>query len=115
MVEEDSKSIEIVNELVENIPNTSNAKPRQFGYNYDSWIDFWEGKSGQTANKCSCDECGEKINLDGAHVSRVNDSLFLYKQYIIPLCSVHNNPNNKTPFKVSGTLVRIKQQKKWIN
>lgn len=54
---------------VKNLNNTSGKQP----LGYDTWLDFWEGKTGKTANHCGATDCDVKgrDNLVGAHVKKV--------------------------------------------
>jgi len=50
-------------------------------------------------NHCGCSRlaCGEMDNIEGAHVFIVGETS---KEYIVPLCSACNNPNNTVEFDV---------------
>ena len=41
---------------VKNLNNTSGKQP----LGYDTWLDFWEGKTGKTANHCGATDCDVK-------------------------------------------------------
>lgn len=72
---------------------------------YDSWLDYWEEKSGKTAWKCSATDCNMigRWNLVGAHVQKVYGT---YKSwYIIPLCGDCNNRTDE--FYVDETLIPV--------
>ncbi|OUO56765.1 hypothetical protein B5F78_08845 [Bacteroides sp. An279] len=53
---------------------------------YDTWLEYWEKKSGKTAWRCSATDCHKigRTNLVGAHVKKVygGDN----HSYIVPLC-----------------------------
>lgn len=67
----------------------------------ESWLDYWEGKKGKTAQRCyAYDEdsardkgyvyrCQETANLLGGHVKKVDcdDN----RWYILPICTHHNH------------------------
>ena len=72
---------------------------------YDSWLDYWEDKSGKTAKRCSATDCHllGRSNLVGAHVQKVNS--YDNNWYIVPLCRGCNNRTDE--FYVEETLVPI--------
>lgn len=72
---------------------------------YDSWLDYWEDKSGKTAKRCSATDCHllGRSNLIGAHVQKVNS--YDNKWYIVPLCRGCNNRTDE--FYVEETLVPV--------
>lgn len=39
---------------------------------YNTWLDYWEAKSGKTASRCSATDCHQsgRWNLVGAHVQK---------------------------------------------
>ncbi len=84
---------------VKNLKGTDDRKP--LGYN--SWLDFWETKTGEKANECKSLSCNVRHDLVGAHVIKAdsNDG----KWYIIPLCQTCNKRDDE--FWVSGTLVPV--------
>lgn len=72
---------------------------------YDSWLDYWEDKSGKTAKRCSATDCHllGRSNLVGAHVQKVNS--YDNNWYIVPLC--HGCNNRTDEFYVDETLVPV--------
>jgi hypothetical protein len=68
---------------------------------YSSWIDFWEKKTGRSANTCHCTTCWLKAT-DGAHVNVVG---YGNSWYIVPLCHAHNLSGDS--FWVEGPLVPV--------
>lgn len=84
---------------VKNLHNTGDRKP--FGYN--SWLEYWEAKSGEEATECKSITCSTKTDLVGAHVIKAGS--LDGKWYIIPLCKACNKRNDE--FYVSGTLVAV--------
>ncbi len=84
---------------VKNLRGTGDRKP--VGYN--SWLEFWEARSGEKATMCKSISCSSKTDLVGAHVKKVdsNDG----KWYIVPLCKGCNARDDE--FYVSGTLVAV--------
>ena len=84
---------------VHNIKGTKDRKP----YGYDSWLDFWKAKSGQTASLCQNTKCTKKCEV-GAHVQK--DGANEKHWYITPLCKGCNSLT--TPFTVpDSSLVRV--------
>lgn len=84
---------------VKNLHNTGDRKP--VGYN--SWLEYWEAKSGEKATECNSVTCSAKTDLVGAHVIKAGS--LDGKWYIIPLCKACNKRNDE--FYVSGTLVAV--------
>ena len=72
---------------------------------YDSWLDYWEDKSGKTAWRCSATDCHiiGRWNLVGAHVQKVYGTDKSW--YIIPLCGDCNNRTDE--FYVDETLIPV--------
>lgn len=76
-----------------NAINTSGLQPQP---PYKSWIDYWEGRSGNKLDRtgtyrCPA-ECGRACSVtdfDGCHVQKVSDTS--QKMYIVPLCSACNH------------------------
>ncbi|GHT52116.1 hypothetical protein AGMMS49982_11540 [Bacteroidia bacterium] len=85
--------------IVKNLPGTANEHPR----GYDSWIAYWEDKTGLKATVCYCIGCN-KPAVVGAHVQKVYGSDT--NTYIIPLCHECNMKTDQ--FKTSDSeLVRV--------
>ena len=72
---------------------------------YNTWLDYWEAKSGKTACVCSTTSCYQfgRSNLVGAHVQKVNSTD--NKWYIVPLCRGCNNRTGE--FYVDEILVPV--------
>ena len=83
-----------MNVLVKNALNTADLQPP---YPYDTWIEYWEYKSGNRLNPFNLYECPAvgckktcyRADLDGCHVQKVFDKT--NTMYIIPLCSGCNH------------------------
>lgn len=88
--------------LVKNLHGTSGRSPQ----NGNSWLEFWEMKTGLRANHCHYVGCGTtgRHNLVGAHVKKVgvNDDSW----YIVPLCQGCNHTDDN--FWVEGPLVPVR-------
>jgi hypothetical protein len=69
---------------------------------YSSWLEYWEDKTGQTANYCSADNCCG-TDLVGAHVQKAYSDDKSW--YIVPLCSSCNQRTDI--FNVSATLIPV--------
>ena len=89
---------------VKNLNNTSDKQPK----GYDTWLEFWEGKTGKTADHCGASDCTVKgrNNLVGAHVKKVGvgDD----RHYITPLCKGRNNRTGE--FYVDTELVHAESR-----
>ena len=72
---------------------------------YDSWLDYWEVKSGNTASRCSATDCklSGRSNLVGAHVQKAYSSDKSW--YITPLCKACNQRTDE--FDVFWDLVPV--------
>ena len=84
---------------VKNLIGTGDNPPRDT----DSWLAYWEQKTGLTARYChavDCDVTG-RSNLVGAHVKRCDISDRTW--YIVPLCRGCNQRTDE--FMVEGPLV----------
>jgi hypothetical protein len=89
---------------VKNLNGTSDKQPK----GYDTWLEFWEGKTGKTADHCGATDCNVKgrSNLVGAHVKKVgagDDS-----HYITPLCKGCNQRTDE--FYVDTELVHAESR-----
>jgi len=73
-------------------------------YGYNSWLDYWERKSGQKATICHRSLCYDFRNLTGVHVIKV-DKTHDDNFYIVPLCENHNKCFEE--FNVEGPLTRV--------
>lgn len=84
---------------VKNLNNTSDKEPKGYG----TWLEFWEGKTGKTADHCGAIDCNvnDRSKLVGAHVKKVgaNDD----SHYITPLCDGCNKRTDE--FYVDTALV----------
>jgi len=78
---------------VKNIKGSSNRN-RPSGY--DSWLDFYNRKKGET-NLCANLDCSNNAEV-GGHVRLVDNEN--QKDHIVPLCSSCNNVNNEDEFEV---------------
>lgn len=72
---------------------------------YNTWLDYWEAKSGKTASRCSATDCHKigRWNLVGAHVKKATG--FDNSWYIVPLCRSCNTRTDE--FYVDETLVPV--------
>lgn len=97
------------NYKVKNLNGTSdNTAPS----GYSSWKDYWERKSGQTANICHRLYCSSTYYIVGAHVQLVDGG---NEWYIVPLCNAHNQSTD-VEFYVTAPLVPVNTEKysiKW--
>ena len=84
---------------VKNI-NGSSRFPAPSGY--DSWLDYWERKSGERATYCGASGCW-RTDLVGAHVQKVGG--YDNRWYITPLCKSCNQRSDE--FEVYTTLVPV--------
>lgn len=64
---------------------------------YDSWLDYWEKKMGQTAIQCAKVGCKTSNDLEGGHVYKEGDGVNIY---LIPICYDHNHYSNVDYFNV---------------
>lgn len=78
----------------------SSRFPSPSGYN--SWLDYWEQKTGKKAYFCAATDCWAQ-DLVGAHVQKVNSAD--RRWYIVPLCRGCNNRTDE--FYVNETLVPV--------
>lgn len=87
------------------IKNVSGSSRFDSPAGYDSWLDYWEDKSGKTAGRCSAIDCHMKgrSNLVGAHVQKVYGTDKSW--YIVPLCSGCNSRSDE--FYVDEVLVPV--------
>jgi len=70
---------------VHNLRGTSSSdKPD----GYDSWLDYWEKKTGRKNPQCAYHRNGESADV-GAHVQK--DSMSDRRWYIVPVCYWVNN------------------------
>jgi hypothetical protein len=86
---------------VKNLNGTAGRVP----FGYESWLDYWETKSGQRATKCmrvGCNVTG-RVNLVGAHIKKVDSSDNSW--YIVPLCQADNKRTDE--FYVYEPLVPV--------
>lgn len=72
---------------------------------YNTWLDYWEAKSGKNASRCSATDCHQsgRWNLVGAHVQKVYS--YDNSWYIVPLCRGCNTRTDE--FYVDETLVPV--------
>lgn len=72
---------------------------------YNSWLEYWEAKTGRRATRCSATDCHAygRYQLVGAHVKKVygGDN----HSYIVPLCRSCNARTDE--FYVDETLVPL--------
>ncbi len=54
---------------------------------YRTWLEYWEKKKGQKAKGCMAYGCNGPADV-GGHVIRSGRG---GKEYILPICRVHNN------------------------
>jgi hypothetical protein len=87
---------------VKNVTGSSDDVPPK---GYDSWIDYWEKRTYTKAVICHRDGCLETNELNGAHVTILDESPD--KIYIVPLCNTHNNSNVVESFEVKEILVPV--------
>lgn len=80
--------------LVKNVSGTADLQPP---YPYDTWLEYWEGKTGNRLNpftqyNCPAGDCKNvcyRADLDGCHVQKVIDNTNTVS--IVPLCSGCNH------------------------
>lgn len=77
---------------VKNKKGTSGNKPPA---GYTSWLDFWEKKKGKSATQCEAMLCKGSADV-GGHVIKSGKG---GKEYILPLCSSHNNKSEDVVFQ----------------
>ena len=72
--------------MITKVKNASGTSRYDAPEGYDSWLEYWERKSGKTAWRCSATDCHKlgRANLVGAHVKKVGGSD--NHSYIVPLC-----------------------------
>lgn len=89
---------------VKNLNNTSDKEPK----GYDTWLEFWEGKTGKKADHCGATDCDVKgrTNLVGAHVKKVDAGDD--RHYITPLCKGCNKRTDE--FYVDTELVHAESR-----
>lgn len=87
---------------VQNV-NGSSRFENPVGYN--TWLEYWETKTGKSAWRCSAIDCHKfgRVNLVGAHVKKVGS--YDNSWYIVPLCRGCNNRVDE--FYVDETLVPV--------
>ena len=87
--------------IVKNLKGTSDNIPQ----NADSWLDYWEQRTGLIAHCCHSVDCpiAGRNNLVGAHVQLC--APFNWNWYIVPLCHGCNHRNDD--FTVEGPLVPV--------
>lgn len=72
---------------------------------YSSWLDFWEKKKGKKATNCEAMLCSKSADL-GGHVIKAGEG---GKEYILPICSTHNNKPEGESYKAwENDLVSVK-------
>lgn len=76
---------------VKNKKGTSDKTPPS---GYESWLDFWEKKKREKADKCKVYPCIRSAKL-GGHVIKVGETA---KEYILPMCSDCNNKPDDEEF-----------------
>lgn len=87
---------------VKNVPDTTGQIPP---YPCESWLKYWEKKTGKRAGYCA--RCGcMNMAAHGAHVKKC-DVFFDTSTYIVPLCADCNNPNNTQEFYVDCDLCLV--------
>ena len=83
-----------MNVLVKNVPGTADLQPP---YPHNTWIEYWEEKSGTRLDvfqkyECPAEGCKNvctRAELDGCHVQKVVHNTNTI--YIVPLCSGCNH------------------------
>lgn len=90
---------------MEKIKNVNGSSRFASPAGYDTWLDYWEDKSGKSAWRCSATNCHKfgRSNLVGAHVQKVNG--YDHSWYIVPLCRSCNNRTDE--FYVDEELVPV--------
>lgn len=86
-------------QTVHNINGTADNNPPA---GYSSWKDFWEKKSGLSANYCHKVGCVGTDRIVGAHVQIEG---YGYSWYIVPLC--HGDNMSGGSFRASGPFVPV--------
>lgn len=87
------------------VKNVSGSSRFNCPSGYDSWLDYWEQKTGKSAYFCSAIDCQRvgRSNLVGAHVQKVGG--YDLKWYIVPLCLSCNKRTDE--FYVDEALVPV--------
>lgn len=85
--------------------NINNTSDRRVPSGYNSWLDFYEQKSGKSAKVCKVKDCTSSA-ADGAHVKKVNSSDNSW--YIVPLCRSHNHDGDEFELNSDADPVRIR-------
>jgi hypothetical protein len=70
---------------------------------YDSWLDYWEKKTGKKASTCGATDCSTTKGIVGGHVVMVGSTDTTH--YITPLCRPCNN--RADTFYVSSELIPV--------
>lgn len=86
---------------IKNKKGTSDNKPPKGN---TSWLEFWENQKGKKAIICEIKGC-PKLGDVGGHVIKSGSG---GKEYILPLCSKHNNAADSEEFEAwDGDLVPV--------
>lgn len=75
---------------------------------YESWINYWERKTGKTATICEKDGCGKTNDIVGGHVYKEDDNENIY---LVPICHVHNSDDYDNYYNVPSDKLLFVPQK----
>lgn len=87
------------------IQNVNGSSRFENPVGYNTWLEYWEAKTGKSAWRCSAIDCHKfgRVNLVGAHVKKVGS--YDNSWYIVHLCRGCNNRVDE--FYVDETLVPV--------
>lgn len=87
------------------VQNVNGSSRFESPVGYNTWLEYWEAKTGKSAWRCSAIDCHKsgRENLVGAHVKKVGS--YDNNWYIVPLCRGCNNRVDE--FYVDETLVPV--------
>ena len=88
------------------IQNVNGSSRFENPVGYNTWLEYWEAKTGKSAWRCSAIDCHKfgRVNLVGAHVKKVGS--YDNSWYIVPLCHKCNMQCGQR-FYVEGPLVPV--------
>lgn len=87
------------------VQNVNGSSRFESPVGYNTWLEYWEAKTGKSAWRCSAIDCHKsgRVNLVGAHVKKVGS--YDNNWYIVPLCRGCNSRVDE--FYVDETLVPV--------
>lgn len=84
------------------VKNLNGTSDNRVPYGYDSWLDFWEKKSGKKAKECAHCSNGAQV---GAHVQKADSNDRSW--HIVPLCCRCNCKSSSEEFTVYDVLIPV--------